>query len=291
MVLDMAQRNKPSRRNLIAGLLFVLASPLFIQPALAQESEIQWFKNLDEAVAAAQESNRPIMIDFWADWCAPCRVMDAEVYTNPALIAAFREKMIGLRVHFDLQPEMARKYGVPALPYFVFTNSNGTELLNHRGILEVEDLSALVKAFPADLSEVNRLDRVLQEDKDHFPALRDMGHELRQMGFYHSSSTFFEKALKHRDIRNDTAQREPILYSMALNSLAIQDANSAASAFERCLKEFSKSSRKPDFLLGLGQAYLLKDDQKKAKRSFDQLVQEFPDSKAAAAARGLLAKL
>jgi thioredoxin-like negative regulator of GroEL len=268
--------------------MFTLVVPLFAVSALAQDGEIPWFKDLGEAVAAAQQSNRPILVDFWADWCGPCKIMDAEVYTNPALVAAFREKMIGLRIHFDLQPEMARKFEVPALPYLAFTNSYGTVMLKHRGLLEADDMTAVIQAFPADLSEVNRIDRILQEDKNHFPALRKMGQRLREMGFYETSSEFYEKALRHNEAKRDAAQREPILYSMALNSLALQDGKSAASALERCLKEFSKSPRKPDFLLGLGRAYLLQEDPKKARRSLDALVREFPQSPASQAARELL---
>ena len=152
-------------------------------------------------------------------------------------------------------------------------------------------MTTVIKAFPADLTEINRIDRILQEDKNHFPAMRDMGERLREIGFYKASSGYFKKALRHNEAKKDAAQREPILYSLALNSLALQDGNAAASALERCLKEFPKSPRKPDFLLGLGRAYLLKEDQKKAKRSLDTLLREFPQSPAAQAARELLRTL
>lgn len=287
----MAERNKASIRNLIAGLMFALALPFFAQTVFAQDAEIHWFKNLDEAVAAAQQNNQPILIDFWADWCGPCKIMDAQVYSNPALVEAFREKMIGLRIHYDLQPDVVRKFSVPALPYLIFADSNGTELLHHRGLLEPAEMAAVIKAFPGDLTDVNRLDRVLQEDKNHFPALRDMGNRLRALGLYESSSDYYEKALRQDEAKKDATQREPILFSMALNSLALQDGNAAASTLERCLKEFSNSPRKPDFLLSLGRAYLLKEDQKKARRSLDTLVREFPRSTAAQAARELLGKL
>jgi thioredoxin-like negative regulator of GroEL len=219
-----------------AGLAVVLAwSLLHVQSGLAQSGEtgeIHWYKNLNEAIAAARQTNQPMMIDFWADWCGPCKIMDAEVYTEPGLVAAFREKMIGVRIHFDLQPEMVRKFEVPALPYLVFTNSYGTELLSHRGLLEAKDMTAVINAFPQDMTELNRLDRILQEDKDHFPAMRDFGQKLREMGFYQASSGFFERALRHNDAKRDAAQREPMLYSMALNSLALQYGDSESTTLE-----------------------------------------------------------
>jgi thiol-disulfide isomerase/thioredoxin len=286
------KRNRSSIRRFAGHLVAALAcSFLIAQYGSAQSGEIHWYKTLGEAIAVAQQTNQPIMIDFWADWCGPCKIMDAEVYSDPALVAAFREKMIGARIHFDLQPEMARKFEVPALPYLVFTSSNGTELLSHRGLLEAKDMTTVINAFPADLTEINRLDRILVEDKNHFPAMRDLGQKLREMGFYKASSDFYERALRHNDAKRNDAQRETILYSMALNALALQDGGGAASSLERCLKDFSKSSRRPDFLLGLGRAYILKEEPARAKRSLDQVVREFPQSPAAEAARKLLSTL
>src|ERR1700730_12621986 len=94
---------------------------------------ITWFKDLDKASEVAKKSNQPMMIDFWADWCATCKVMDADIYSDPKLVAAVSERIIAVRIHFDLQQDMVRKYNVPAIPYLVFTNSNGTELMHHRG--------------------------------------------------------------------------------------------------------------------------------------------------------------
>ena len=257
----------------------------------AQENKIHWYKDLDEAVEAAQQTDRPMMIDFWADWCAPCRIMDAEVYTDPELITVFREKMIGVRIHFDLQPDMVRKFNVLALPYLLFTNSYGTELLAHQGMLDAPAMTTIVNAFPDDIAEINRIDRILQEDKNDFPALVEMARKLREKGFYDSSNGFFQRTLRHDQAKKNAAEREVILYTMGLNSLVLQDGKAAASSLERCLKEFPASDHKPKILLALGRVYLLREDEKKAKRTLTSVVKEFPESLSAQTARELLNSL
>ncbi len=261
------------------------------QSLQAQDNEIYWYKNLDEAVEAARQTDRPMMIDFWADWCAPCRIMDAEVYTDPDLITVFQEKMIGVRIHFDLQPDMVRKFDVLALPYLVFTNSYGTVLLAHQGMLDAPGMTNIVNAFPTDMAEINRIDRILQEDEDHFPALVGMAQKLRETGFYDTSNEYFERALRHDQGKQKTVEREVILYSMGLNSLVLQDGRASVSSLERCLEEFPASGRKPAIMLALGRAYLLREDERKARQTLTSVVEEFPESPPARAARELLNSL
>lgn len=233
-------------RLLLAILLLVGVSA----PAAA---EIRWYTDLRQASAAAQKANLPMFIDFWADWCAPCRIMDAEVYPDPRVIRAFDEKAIGVRIHFDLQPDVARKYNVSGLPYLLFTNSYGTPLVYSRGLIEAEDLAKIIEAMPS-LATINQLDRALQQNKDDLTMLVAMGRELRAAAFWEASNTLYDRALKHRLMRNDAALREAVTYNVALNWLELQDGKKAAEILQRWLKDFPKSARRAEALVALDHA-------------------------------------
>jgi tetratricopeptide (TPR) repeat protein len=270
---------------LIGSAVIALLSTL---PAHAEE--IFWYKDLKQATEAAAQKDLPLFVDFWADWCAACKIMDEEVYTDANIIEAFRTKIIGVRVHFDLQQELARKYNVPALPFLVFTNSYGMPLLYHRGFLEAEDLQKVIDAMP-DVAEINRLDRILREDKNHFDALLKMGETLRNAGFYETSSTYYDRALKHNQAKKDAALREGLLSAMGSNWLELQHGKNAAPVFERCVKEFPQSARKADYLLSLGRAYAFDEKTDKARKAFESVIKDFPQSAAAAQAQKLLGEL
>jgi thioredoxin-like negative regulator of GroEL len=215
---------------------------------------IKWFNDLRQASAAAQEANKPMMIEFWADWCAPCKIMESEVYADSRVAASLTEKMVPVRIHFDIQTDLVRKYNVEAIPYLVFTNSLGTALLRHRGIIEAEDLAAVIQALPADVSEFNRLDRVLQKDKNNFEALRSIASQLRVAGLYQTSNDFYERALSRNEAKKNAALREAILLEMGLNLLELGDGKQAVSIFERCLKEFPNSQNRSRFEQELARA-------------------------------------
>ena len=65
--------------------------------------------------AEVLESELPVVVDFWATWCGPCRVM------SPILeeIAAERDDLRVVKVDTEANLEVATRYGVMAMPTFM----------------------------------------------------------------------------------------------------------------------------------------------------------------------------
>lgn len=79
-----------------------VAAPLDVDPAA-----------FDEIVSSASQ---PILVDFWADWCGPCKMAAPEVHRLAEEMAG---RAIVLKVDTDAYPELGARYRVQAIPNFV----------------------------------------------------------------------------------------------------------------------------------------------------------------------------
>ncbi|MFN3967112.1 MAG: thioredoxin family protein [Endomicrobiia bacterium] len=93
-------------------------------PGATISSEIQWVYSLSEGLKLSKEKNKPLMVEFYADWCGYCKKLDNETYSNPDIVK-LSEEFICVKINTDKDPDDARKYRVSGLPTIIFLNSNG----------------------------------------------------------------------------------------------------------------------------------------------------------------------
>lgn len=87
------------------------------------------------------ESTVPVLVDFWASWCGPCRMLSPVIEE----IAAEREGSLKVgKVNVDEQPALAARFSVNAIPA-VMLFKNGTLAGSSVGCVPKEQLEALLK--------------------------------------------------------------------------------------------------------------------------------------------------
>ncbi len=80
--------------------------------------------NQDNFDAEVINSPIPVLIDFWAGWCMPCKMLAPTV---DELAADFEGKIKVVKIDIDANPPLASRYNVRGIPTLLVLN-NGTEI-------------------------------------------------------------------------------------------------------------------------------------------------------------------
>ena len=143
-------------------VLFVVAAALiagrvavtFAKPEPAATGLVQWM-DLEEGLLLARTSDKPILYDFTAEWCAPCHVLDAEVFRNPEIAAEINERFIPVRVtdrqreegrNSPIVEDLQRRYSVRGFPTVIVAEGKGAERGRMEGFRGREEFQRLMES-------------------------------------------------------------------------------------------------------------------------------------------------
>ena len=88
---------------------------------------------------AIKNSDKPVLIDFYADWCGPCRMMAPVVEE----IAKENDAIVVGKINVDNEPELAQDFGVMSIPTIVVLK-NGEEIARSTGARPKAQLLAML---------------------------------------------------------------------------------------------------------------------------------------------------
>lgn len=125
------------------GLLFGCSMTSNSQPEL-----IDWFTDHDTALSEARSLDKPVLIDFYADWCGWCKKMTADTYGNQR-VADLAKKFVCLKINSDENAKLAKQYNVQGLPTTVFLKPDGT-------------LLAVIPGYQPPEEFLSKMDKILQ---------------------------------------------------------------------------------------------------------------------------------
>jgi|TARA_B110000196_G_scaffold278848_1_gene258095 thioredoxin 1 len=96
--------------------------------------------NEDNFDSIVINSDKPVLVDFWAEWCGPCKMLTP---TIDAISEEYNDRSTIVKVNVDEAPAIATKYGIRSIPSLLFFNK-GKVIEQKVGAVSKEELTSVL---------------------------------------------------------------------------------------------------------------------------------------------------
>jgi thioredoxin:protein disulfide reductase len=136
------------------GLFLFAGAVVYFGLVTYSRERVSWIPYQEASMERAFQEKKPVILDFYAEWCVPCRIMDSKVFTGPGVVE-LSSQVVMMRVDLTRrrkdQEAVLKKWDIRGVPTILFFNRKGKEIRDLRveSYLDTEEfLARLRKVLP-----------------------------------------------------------------------------------------------------------------------------------------------
>jgi thioredoxin-like negative regulator of GroEL len=256
------------------------------------QGAIRWEHRYDDAVKKARAANKPIMIDFWADWCTWCHRLDQTTYVDPVVVK-MSDDFVALKLDTEgakKNQEVALRFNVATLPTIAFVTPGGRQILALKGFQGPGQFPRTMETAREVGARVMAFEHALEGNPKDAAALFGLGVHLFEQEFYEDSRELLYRATELDGGRPVTDRKQA---RMLIGIIQNYDRKYAEG--EQVLKEAlgirPATEYDPKMLFVLARLYVAWNKKDAARGALLTLIRDHPDSSVTPKGRELLKSL
>jgi thioredoxin-like negative regulator of GroEL len=115
----------------------------------ASAQEVRWRADYAAARKDAAAAGKPLLLDFAAEWCGPCKRMEATTFHTPAVVAAVNAAVVPVRVDADKDAWLVKAAGIQAFPTLILLSPEGKVIARREGFADAAQVIEFLRQAPA----------------------------------------------------------------------------------------------------------------------------------------------
>jgi thioredoxin-like negative regulator of GroEL len=159
---------------------------------------IRWERQFEEAVRKARAARKPILVDFWAEWCGWCHKLDKTTYAD-ATVVKLSEHFVAVKVDTEGSSRgqaIAYRYDVSSLPTIAFLSPQGRPLMRINGFQGPGQFPRTMETARDAARRVMAWEEKLDKDPGDAETLAALGVHLFEQDALTESGQLLARAIK-----------------------------------------------------------------------------------------------
>jgi thioredoxin-like negative regulator of GroEL len=259
-------------------LLSILAVLVFVISCGSEKpvpAKIEFQTDLDVARELARDSDSPMIIDFYTDWCRWCKVLDTVTYVDP-LVKGMSRDNIFVKINAEVDTALAQEFAISGFPTIVITKPDGEEIDRIWGYLPPTDFYNQVQLYLQGKETLDDYLSRLEDEPENPDYLSMIGEKYASRSRYDEAIEYYVKIVA-LDTDNEMGYGAKAMASIHDTQSRARDYREAIATCEKLFRLFrgTEEADKAAAMIGYYTAKL--GDTEKALKIYRRYIEDRPE--------------
>lgn len=269
-------------------LITILFIILIALPVSAEK--INWLHTYSGALAKAHLENKPVMIDFYADWCKWCKVLDQKTFPHKNVVA-YADDFVFAKIDGEAKNnrKLLTRYQINSFPRILFLDDEGLVIGEVKGFMEGPAFAEKMTESYENWQELSEL-KANAKKNQNLESIFNLASIYLKSGLPEKAQEKYEFIIDE-DPKNQKDFTDDSTLNLGIAHAQQSNFTKAEEHFSTYINQYFNEERTDEAYFFLGLTYMELNQTENAKEHLEKVVELYPSSPLAKQAQQFLYRM